>query len=154
MEKVDYRGLSCPHCGEKGTVHIDPSTGRFRCRKCYVSDINPYQEKQAQAKKKLKPMPKAKPDPRPALPENWLHSQIVEDYFTPYTGSDILDTQNVVGAVRGQTSKVFLPKEAVVKDEEFDPTTPHAQFYLKQHAKRFKNRRRYDRDLKRRGENE
>jgi hypothetical protein len=47
--------------------------------------------------------------------------------------------------------RVYCPREPVVNgDTLFDPTSPTAQFYLHKYKKRFENRRRYDRELRKR----
>lgn len=161
METRDHRKLSCPHCGENGTVYMDSVTSRFRCRKCHVSGFNPYEAAKPRAiaaeaepkraKRRPSAMQKPKQDKRPNIPEGALNSQVVEDFFVSYTMKG-MDMTVVPGAERAVVSRTYCPKNAVKGgDDLFDPTTKAAQFYLKEHAPRFKNRRRYDRDLKRRG---
>jgi hypothetical protein len=79
-------------------------------------------------------------DPRPTIPSDASELDIVEDYY-------IVD-------VDGKKERRLVSRAYCVKapfDESlFNPYTTEAQFALYRYAKRFKNRRRYNRDLAKR----
>jgi hypothetical protein len=167
MEKRDHRTLTCPNCYEKGSVYLDPASLSYRCRKCQTAGFDPYKEREPKAAlsqpvsstatkpKKRRPRDtKTKPDPRPPIPDNANPMQVVEDTFVPYMERGFEFTP-VPNATRTIVSRTYCPKNIHPNPNElFDPTTKAAQAYMTMYAKRFKNRRRYDRDLKRRAREE
>lgn len=150
----DYRRIPCPMCGTVGTVQVKFTTSTFYCTHCGAESFDPWED---QPNQEPKPVQKkvikgtVVPDPRPPLPSSPSIRDVVEDHYVPYdpqTGKDIIRPDGKKD--RYLVSKVFCPKNTEIDNSVFDPATPAAQFYMKIHRKRFKNRRRYDRDLKRR----
>jgi hypothetical protein len=132
---------------------MDFATSTFYCMKCGAKAIDPWDNIPEQAPPVKKRVKKTgiQPDPRPPVPTNAGVRDVVEDFFVPYASREFpFDDDGDVEGKRVLVSRTYCPKVLEKDDSKFDPSTPYAQFYLKYHAKRFKNRRRYNRDLKKR----
>ncbi len=137
----DYRKRPCPNCGIIGQIYLDYASAKFACRACEAIDIDPYKEQQQKAapipvKKKVAPIFSSGDfvaDERPPIAAGTHFSDIVTDYYD--------DAHKLV------TSRVYCPRIAEKLNEEFDPDTPQAKFIMKLYGAKFKNRRRYNRDI-------
>jgi hypothetical protein len=143
----NFHNLPCPKCTRIGGLQLDFATSTFFCAKCGERNLDPWQP---QPRDKTKTKEPVTVDARPHIPAGAGIRDVVEDFVRPHDkyGREIVGPSGK--SERVLVSRAYCPKTAEEVDEAFDPKTPPAMFYLRLYAKRFKNRRRYDRDIKRR----
>jgi hypothetical protein len=129
----DYRKKPCPKCGVVGQLTLDTISTTFRCNACGQSNIEPYRDKLI-GNTETKERPTSVP---------------IKD-----SGADFVADTYKYADQRGREREVVVSRYQIAKtpvdNDTFDPNTPEAQFYLRLHAKRFKNRRRYLHDREKR----
>lgn len=141
MNPADLRMRICPKCTKIGGITYEPISSTYRCRLCNTNNLRLEQAVHPRWTAPPKTGIQELEDIRqnyPKIPTDATRDDIVEEYCT------IFEQGNPIARVL--TARIYCPKIPQLDDNEFDPTTPNARFAAYLYAKKFMNRRRYQKD--------